>query len=111
MLLLFELGIALPDHSPVFVCAVPDLGAIGRTALPAVNLRGENRHTAVSPFGSPLLDHVLHPVKNLRLDDGLMTSLHIILGNLTVINNLFLGQEIRRVAFLKQGIPFVFLVL
>ena len=45
--LVFELGIALPDHSAVLVVAVPDLRAVPAAAPPAANLPGKKGRSAV----------------------------------------------------------------
>lgn len=52
----------------------------------------------------------LHHVENLRLDDGFMVARHIILGDFPFVYFLFLGEKIRGVGFLEQGIAFVFFV-
>ena len=59
----------------------------------------------------PLLDHVLHPVKDLWLDDCLVVVFNKVLRNLAVVYHLFFRKEVRRVGLLEQGTALVLLIL
>ena len=61
---------------------------------------------AFGPSGELPLDHL----KGLRVDDGLVVVLHIVLRNLTLIGFHLLGQEVLAEGFLQQSIAFVLLV-
>ena len=56
------------------------------------------------------LQFLLYQFKHLRLDDGFVVALHIVLRNFTLVDLFLFGEEIHRVAFLQEGITFVLLV-
>lgn len=58
----------------------------------------------------PQFDEVLHPVKDLRLDDVRMALFHVVLWNRAVVLHPFLGEVILGVSLLEQGAAFVFFV-
>lgn len=97
--------IALPDDFPVFVRAVPDLGAVPAAALAAFDFAGEVVDTAVAvPARTAFLKLNLHLVKNIRINDGLMFTLDVVLRNLAFVDLCFLREVIDGVGFLQQGV-------
>ena len=61
---------------------------------------------ALGPSGKLPLDHL----KGLRVDDGLVVILHVVLRDLTLIGFHLLGQEVLAEGFLQQGVSLVLLV-
>ena len=61
---------------------------------------------ALGPSGQFPLDHL----KGLRVDDGLVVVLHVVLRDLTLIGSHLLGQEVLAEGLLQQGIALVLLV-
>ena len=55
---------------------------------------------AFGPFGQFPLDHL----KGLRIDDGLVVVLHVVLRDFALISFHLLGQEDLAEGFLQQGI-------
>ena len=55
-------------------------------------------------------DFTLNHLEYVRVNDGLMVSLDIVLRNLTLVDFCFLGQEVNRIGLLQQGITLVLLV-
>ena len=108
--LVLVLGVASPDHSAVAVGAVPDLRAVPAAAAPALNLGGENGASAVALRPAPQVDEVLHPVEHLRLNDGGMAVLHIVLRDCAVVLDAFFGEVVGGIAFLEQGAALVFFI-
>ena len=107
----FVLLVALPDGPFAFLRRVPDLGAIPSAAVAALDPAGEQVDTAVAilalgPSGQFPLDHL----EGLRIDDGLVVVLHVVLRDLTLIGFHLLGQEVLAEGFLQQGISLVLLV-
>ncbi|MPN20741.1 hypothetical protein SDC9_168120 [bioreactor metagenome] len=52
----------------------------------------------------------LHRIKFVRLNNGRMAILHIVLRNFTLVDFGSFGEKIHREAFLQQSITLVFLV-
>ena len=103
--------IALPDNPAVFAVGMPDLRAVPLAALSAAYLTGEKMDAAVSPTAAfSTLQFLLNQLKHLRLDDGFVVALHIVLRNLSLVDLFLFGEEIHRVALLKKRIAFVFLI-
>lgn len=104
--------IALPDDFPVFVRALPDLGAVPAATLDAFDFAGEVVYAAVAvPARTAFLKLNLHLIENIRINDGLMVALDVVLRNLALVDLRFLRQVIDGLSFLQQGVAFVFLVL
>ena len=61
---------------------------------------------ALGPSGQFPLDHL----EGLRIDDGLVVVLHVVLRDLTLIGSHLLGQEVLAEGLLQQGIALVLLV-
>ena len=61
---------------------------------------------ALGPSGKLPLDHL----KGLRVDDGLVVILHVVLRDLSLIGFHLLGQEVLAEGFLQQGVSLVLLV-
>ena len=110
MLFVFELGVALPDHPAIAVCAVPDLRTVPAAAAPALDLRGENGGTAEAQVGSARGDDVLHPVEHRRLDNGGMAVFHVVLRNCAVVLHPFFREVIGCVALLEQSAALVLFI-
>ena len=58
----------------------------------------------------PQFDKVLHPVKDLRLDDKRMAFLHIVLRDRAVVFHPLFSEVVLCVSLLEQGATFIFLV-
>lgn len=65
-------------------------------------------HT-LAPYQPPL-DFFLHPVEDLRADDGFVVIFHIVLRHFPFIRFRFFGQEVDGEPLLQQGIALVFLI-
>lgn len=103
--LTLELVIALPDHPAIFVRAVPDLRAEVVAAIAADQAAGKNGLAAIAPAQRLSPGHLfLYPVKQERVDDGLVAVLHIILWNLPLVDLHFLLQEIHGESLLEEGV-------
>ena len=61
---------------------------------------------ALGPSGELPLNHL----KGLRVDDGLVVVLHVVLRDLTLIGSHLLGQEVLAEGLLQQGISLILLV-
>lgn len=100
----FEFAVALPNNTAVAVGGVPGLGTENIAAVGADDLPGEGAGLMV-PVAAIFAPFHLH--LNLlpfpRLDDGGMAVLHIVLGNLPLVDLGFLGEEIHRERLLKQS--------
>ena len=59
---------------------------------------------------APQFDQVLHPVKNLRLDYGLVAVFDEILWDDPFVDHHLFGQVVFRILFLEQGTPLVLFV-
>ncbi len=96
----------------IFGAAVPDLSTIVSAALSTNNLCGEGtapmKMTAV---WTSALDFVLHQLEGIRIDNGWVRVLDVILRDLAIIFLDSFGEEIYGVGFLEQGVAFVFLIL
>ena len=90
---------------------ISDLGTIPTAAFAALNLAGEVVDSAVIflTFAAPL-NLALNHLEDIRIYDGLMVTLYIVLRNFTFIDFRLLGQEIDRIRFLQQGIALVFFI-
>ncbi len=107
----FVFAVALVDDPAVFVCGVPDLGAVPAPAFTALDFRREYTHTAVAVL-------VLCPSRHLRLDiieghrvdDSLVITLHIILRHLALVFLRFLLEEVHGKLLLKEGVALVFFI-
>ena len=80
------LVVAAPDGPLVLAVGMPDLGTIPAPALAALDLGGKGMHSAVILFAftTPLylaLNHLEH----VRMDDGFVVPLNVVLRNLTLI--------------------------
>src|SRR5699024_2194885 len=103
--------IALPDNPAVFAVGMPDLRTVPLAALSAAYLTGEKMDAAVSPTAAfSTLQFLLNQLKHLRLNDGFMVALHIVLRDLALVDLFLFGEEIHRVALLQERITFVLLV-
>ena len=56
------------------------------------------------------LQFLLNQFKDLRLNDGFMVSLHIILRNFAFVDLFLLCKKVDRVAFLQERIAFILFV-
>ena len=59
----------------------------------------------------PLALHFLYPIKSLLVNDSLMSILYQVHIQLPIVFDLLSGQEIRRISFLHQYLPHIFLVI
>ena len=57
-----------------------------------------------------LFENILYQLELVRVNDGRVAVLHIVLWNRAVILHRLLRQEIRRIGFLKQSAAFVLFV-
>lgn len=107
----FELAVALPDNAAVAVGGVPCFGTENIAAVGADDLPGEGAGlmVPVAAVFAPFQFH-LNLLPFPRLDDGGMAVLHIVLGNLPLIDLGFLGEEIHRKRLLKQCGAFVLFI-
>lgn len=106
-----ELIVASVDSPAVLVGRMPDLGPVPASALAALDFAGEDGYAAVtSPAFTPPLDFFLHPVEDLRADDGFVVIFHIVLRHFPFICFRFFGQEVDGEPLLQQGIALVFLI-
>jgi hypothetical protein len=66
---------------------MPDLGPVPASALGALDFAGEDGYASVtSPAFTPPLDFfLLHPVEDLRADDGFVVIFHIVLRHFPFI--------------------------
>lgn len=100
----FEFAVALPDNTAVAVGGVPGFGTENITAVGADDLPGEGAGlmVTVAAVFAPFQFHLnLFPFPG--FDDGRVAVLHIVLGNLPLIDLGFLGEEIHRERLLKQS--------
>ena len=88
---------------------MPDLGTVNLPAIPAVNLAGEDV-PACGVAVLPPFQLVLHPSEGFRRDDGGMVLLHIVLGDLAMVFQPVLAQEVDAVSLLEQLVAHVGLV-
>lgn len=73
-----ELLVASVDGPAVLVGRMPYLGPVPASALAALDFAGEDGYAAVtSPAFTPPVDFFLHPVEDLRADDGFVVIFHI----------------------------------
>ena len=106
-----ELVVASVDGPAVLVGRMPYLGPEESSALAALDFAGEDGYTAVtSPAFTPPLDFFLHPVEDLRADDGFVVIFHIVPRHFPFIRFRFFGQEVDGEPLLQQGIALVFLI-
>lgn len=99
------LVITLPDYSAILTVGMPDLGTVPLSALSAAYLAGEKVDTAVrAPTLLSALQFLLNQFKHLRLNDGLVISLHIVLRDFALVDLFLLGEEIIRIALLQERI-------
>ena len=90
-----ELIVASVDGPAVLVGRMPDLGPVPAAALAALDFAGEDGDAAVTaPLVTPPLDFFLHPVEDLRADDGFVVIFHIVLRHFPFIRFRFFGQEV-----------------
>ena len=81
------LVITLPDYSAILTVGMPDLGTVPLSALSAAYLAGEKVDTAVrAPTLLSALQFLLNQFKHLRLNDGLVISLHIVLRDFALVD-------------------------
>ena len=87
--------IALPDHFPVGIIAVPDFRTVPAATVAALDLAGENAdRTLTIPALFAGGHQSLHYLKGFWFDDGLMVIFDIILRNFAFVGLFLLGQEI-----------------
>ena len=107
----FELAVALPDNTTVTVGGVPGLcskniAAVGTDDLPG---EGAGLMVPVAAVFAPFQFHLnLLPFPG--FDDGGVAVLHIVLGDLSLIDLGFLGEKIHREGLLKQSRALVLFV-
>ena len=105
------LVVATVDDSAVFVRAVPDFCSKIAAALTTFDFAGENAHTAVSATYLLSPRHLgLHHLEHGRLDDGRVTLLHEVAGDLSRVLHRLLGEEVRRESLLDYRTTRVLLV-
>ena len=82
-----ELSVASVDGPAVLVGRMPELGPVPAAALGALDFAGEDGYASVtSPAFTPPLDFfLLHPVEDLRADDGFVVIFHIVLRHFPFI--------------------------
>lgn len=103
--------VALPDRPAVLAVGMPHFRAVPASAVAAFYLAGEDACAAL-PVRSRLPDGhlLLHRLEYGRLYDGIVVVFHIILRDLALIDLFLFGEEIHRVHFLLESIPFVFFI-
>lgn len=103
--------VALPDHPAVLAVGMPHLGAVPASAVATFYFAGEDAHAAL-PVRPRLPDGhlLLHRLKYGRLYDGIVVVFHIILRDFALVDLFLFGEEIYRVHFLEERIPFVFFI-
>ena len=106
-----ELAVALPNNTAVAVSGMPgfcteNIAAVGADDLPG---EGAGLMVTVAAIFAPFHLH-LNLLPFPRLDDGGMAVLHIVLGNLPLVDLGFLGEEIHRERLLKQCGAFVLFI-
>lgn len=106
-----ELAVALPDDSAVAVGGVPGLSSENIAAIPTDDLPGKGAGLTV-PIAAVFAPFQLrlHLLPCPRLDDGGVAVLHIVLGNLSLIDLGFLGEKIHREGLLEQSGAFVLFI-
>ena len=106
-----ELPVALPDGAAVLAVGVPHLGAVEGAAVAADDAGGKNAPSAVA-VAQPLppSELGLHSVELVRVDDGLVAFLNVILRNLALVDLHLLLQKIHRELLLQERRPFVLLI-
>ena len=111
MYLVAELAVALPDNPAVLAVGVPDLGAVVAAAVAADQPGGKY------PTAAVVEAHALAPselsldnIELVRLDNGLVAFLDIILLDLALVDFPLFIEEINRIAFLKECCPLIFLI-
>ena len=103
--------VTLPDDPAVTVGGVPGLGAENLAAVGTKDLPGEGAGLTVPTAAAfTLLQLCLDVFPFPRLDDGRVAVLHIVLGDLSLIDLGFLGEEIHRKRLLKQSGAFVLFI-
>lgn len=111
MLVAVEFVIALPDDLPVGIVAVPDLRPIPTSAVAALDLAGENADRALAVPAFFAGGHQgLHHLECLRIDNGLVVVLDIVLRDFALVGLFLLGQEVDREGLLQQRIALVLFV-
>ena len=103
--------IALPDDLPVGVVAVPDLRPVPAAAVAALDLAGENTDRALAVPALFAGGHQgLHHLEGLRIDNGLVVVLDVVLRDFALVGLFLLGQEVDREGLLQQRIALVLFV-
>lgn len=95
--------VALIDHLPIAVGAVPNLRPKPMPALAAFDFAPEDGHAAVPFAAPPALDFRLY-----KVESGFMVARHVLLGDLTFVLHLLLGKEIHGKFLLQKGIALHF---
>ena len=103
--------ITLPDDLPVGVVAVPDLRPVPAAAVSALELTGKDadRALAVPALGAGSHQR-LHHLEGLRIDNGLVVVLDVVLRDFTLVGLFLLGQKIYSEGLLQQRITLVLFV-
>ncbi len=106
-----KLVVALPDGLSVLAVGVPHLGAVPAPAVRALYPAGKYARAACPVLPGMSGHHlVLCFLEHGRADDGLVVVLHIILRHFALIHFLLFGEEVHRVHFLQERVPFVLFV-
>ena len=103
--------VALPDNLPVGVVAVPDLRPVPAAAVAALDLAGKDADRALAVPALFAGGHQgLHHLEGLRIDNGLMIILDIVLRDFALIGFFLLGQEVDCEGLLQQRIALVLFI-
>ena len=103
-----KLVVALIDHPPIAVGAVPNLRPKPMPALAAFDFAPEYGHAAVPFAAPPALDFRLDKVESGGVDNGFMVARYVLLGDLTFVIHLLLGKEIHGKFLLQKDIALHF---
>ncbi len=99
--------VALPDDRAVLVGRVPYFRPVPGATHRAAQFHGERVWGTLAFAGFEL---VLHQIPRFRVDDRLVGSGHIVLGDLALVLDLLFGQEVSDVGLLQERVTTVFLV-
>ena len=110
-LIALEFAVTLPDHAAVLAVGMPHLGTVKFSAVTADDLRGKQPGAVmILPNCFSPLELRLYMIPFVRVDDGRVAVLNIVLRYLALIDFHFLLEKIHCEAFLKERCALVFLV-
>ena len=108
MRIVFELSVALPNLTAVFVCGVPDLMPKESAAVLTDQLCGKHALSAVRLAESlTARQFQLYEIPNIRVNDRRVAVFHIILWHFALVDFLRFLQKICGEGFLQQSVTFM----